>query len=239
MIGLAAACAVSVLGGCTGPRALEEGAVVSVVEGTGLPPPDRADLSITGRPYVIGPYDKLSVSVFGIEGLEEIEIQADGSGNISFPFAGEIPAAGRTPREVALEIETRLRGSYIRDPHVTVNLKEVVSQVVAVDGQVVEPGLFPVVGRMTLMKAVAEAKGTTEFARQDDVVIYRTVNGTDMAALYNLGAIRRGMYPDPEVYANDVVVVGTSRARRLFRDILSGAPLLTTPIIAVLSTNNN
>lgn len=230
--------AAALTGGCSTPRALETDTVVTVVEGNALPPPGRADLSITDRVYVIGPYDKLKISVFGVEELSELEIQTDGSGNVSFPLAGEVQAAGRTPGELADEIESRLRGKYIREPQVSVNLEETVSQVVAVDGQVLEPGLYPVVGRLTLMKAVAEAKGTTEFARQDDVVVFRTVDGNRMAALYNLEAIRKGMYPDPEVYANDVVVVGTSRARRVFRDILSAAPLLTTPIIAVLTSNN-
>ncbi|MBC7042118.1 polysaccharide export protein, partial [Salmonella enterica subsp. enterica serovar Enteritidis] len=81
--------------------------------------------------------------------------------------------------------------------------------------------LYPVNGRMTLMRAVATAKGTTEFAKLDDVVIFRTVNGQKMAALYNLKAIRQGAYDDPEVFANDVVVVGDSPARRLFKDILT------------------
>ena len=102
-----------------------------------------------------------------------------------------------------------------------------------------KPGLYPVVGRMTLMRAVATAKGTTEFARLDDVVVFRTVGDRQMAALYNLGAIRRGAYPDPELYASDVVVVGDSPGRRLFRDILQAAPLITAPIIAYLSNSNN
>jgi polysaccharide biosynthesis/export protein len=65
-------------------------------------------------------------------------------------------------------------------------------------------------------------------------VIFRTVEGKQLAALYNLKAIRRGNYDDPEVFANDVVVVGDSSARRLFRDILQVVPLLTTPIIVAL-----
>jgi polysaccharide export outer membrane protein len=109
-----------------------------------------------------------------------------------------------------------------------------VSQVVTVDGQVRQPGLYPVVGGMTLMRAVATAQGTSEFARLRDVVVFRTVGGQNMAALYNLDAIRRGLYPDPEIFANDVVIVGDSPARRIFRDVLQAAPLITTPIIALL-----
>jgi polysaccharide export outer membrane protein len=59
------------------------------------------------------------------------------------------------------------------------------------------------------------------------------VNGQRMAALYSLRAIRRGTYEDPEVFANDLVIVGDSQARRIFRDILSASPLISTPIIAL------
>ena len=91
--------------------------------------------------------------------------------------------------------------------------------------------MYPVVGEMTLMRAVASARGLAEFAKLDDVVVLRTVNGQRYAGLYNLAAIRRGNYPDPRVYANDTVVVGDSSARRLFKDFLQVVPLLTTPII--------
>jgi polysaccharide export outer membrane protein len=87
---------------------------------------------------------------------------------------------------------------------------------------------------MTLMRAIATAKGLDEFANQSDVVVFRTVEGQKLAALYNLKAIRRGAYEDPEIFANDVVVVGDSSARRLFRDIIQASPLLTTPLIVAL-----
>ena len=74
----------------------------------------------------------------------------------------------------------------------------------------------------------------TEFAKQDDVVILRTVNGQRMAGLYNIGAIRRGAYDDPAIFANDIVVVGDSPQRRLFRDFVSVAPLLAAPVVAIL-----
>jgi polysaccharide biosynthesis/export protein len=211
---------------------------VEVVQGTLLPPPDRTDVVELNRPYLIGPFDKLVIDVFGIDELSKKEVQTDAGGRISFPLAGIIEAAGRTPAELEQILTDRLRGRFVRNPQVTVNLKETVSQVITVDGQVKEPGLYPVIGRMTLMRAVATAKGTSEFAKLDDVVVFRTVKRQRMAALYNLKAIRRGYYDDPEVFANDVVVVGDSSARRLFKDALQIAPLLVTPLIYVLSNNN-
>jgi polysaccharide biosynthesis/export protein len=225
---------VSLLSSCAGSRVLGGAESVKVISGTELPQPSRTDLIAQDRPYLIGPFDKLTIDVFGIEELSKKEVQTDASGRISFPLAGVVEAAGRTPAEVEEILEQRLRTGFVRDPQVTVNLKETVSQVITVDGQVREPGLYPVIGRMTLIRAVATAKGTDEFAKLDDVVVFRTVNGQQYAALYNLKSIRRGGYADPEVFANDVVVVGDSAARRFFKNALQVAPLLTTPIIFLI-----
>ena len=230
--------AIATLSGCAGPSALGGGQGIQVISGTSLPSPDRGDLLSETRPYLIGPFDRLTIDVFGVEELSAREVQTDASGRISFPLAGIVEAAGRTPAEIEEEIEGRLSARYIRDPQVTVNLKETVSQVITVDGQVREPGLYPVIGKMTLMRAVATAKGASEFAKLQDVVIFRTVKGQDFAAVYNLEAIRRGNYEDPEVFANDVVVVGDSKARRLFKDALQIAPLLTAPLFFLLQNNN-
>lgn len=198
-----------------------------------LPPPNRADLTAGDRPALIGPLDTIQVDVFNVPDLSR-EMQVDASGRISMPLAGTIDARGKTAGELATAIEQALRGRYVRNPEVTINIKSSVSQVVTVDGQVVEPGLYPVTNQMTLMRTIASAKGLSEFARQEDVVILRTVDGRKMAGLYNLGAIRRGTYDDPPIYANDVIVVGDSPQRRLFRDIVSLAPLLAAPLIAII-----
>lgn len=203
---------------------------VTVVSSDGLPEPTRVDLLSSNRPYLIGPFDKLKIDVFGIEDLSK-EVQIDASGRLSFPLIGVVEASGLTPGELSGELEKRLQGRYVRDPQVTVNLEETVSQVITVDGQVDQPGLYPVIGRMTLMRAVATAGGTSEFAKLSDVVIFRTVNGDQLAGLYNLKAIRRGNYGDPEVFANDVIVVGDSQARRIFKDVIAGSSFITTPLI--------
>ncbi len=74
----------------------------------------------------------------------------------------------------------------------------------------------------------------TEFATTNYVVVYRTVDGQKYAGLYDLRAIRAGEYIDPEILPNDVVVVGESRARRTFRDVLSASGLITAPLILLL-----
>ncbi|WP_265313332.1 polysaccharide biosynthesis/export family protein [Sphingomonas lycopersici] len=198
-----------------------------------MPAPDRNDLTAADRPSLIGPLDTIQVDVFNVPDLSR-EVQVDASGRISMPLAGTVDARGKTAEELARAIEAALRGRFVRNPEVTVNIKNSVSQVVTVDGQVAEPGLYPVTNQMTLMRVIASAKGLSEYGRQDDVVILRTVNNRRMAALYNLGAIRRGVYEDPAIYANDVVVVGDSPQRRMFRDLVSLSPLLAAPLIALV-----
>lgn len=222
------------LSACASSRHIESNGTVTRVEGTSLPMPNRSDLTIADRPYYLGPFDELTIDVVGIAEFSQRDIQVDASGRLSFPLIGSVEVGGKTPGEVAELIENRLRGRYIRDPQVTVNLKKTVSQVVTIDGEVKAPGLYPVIGRMSLMRAVATAQGLTEFAKMDDVVVFRTVQGKTYAALYNLKAVRQGAYDDPEIFANDIVMVGDSRSRRLFKDFLQVLPLLTTPLIVAL-----
>jgi polysaccharide export outer membrane protein len=231
--GLLVAAFCAILTGCATTPSLgtpSEGLVVT--QQTDLPPPTGADLIQSNQPYLIGPLDKLTVNVFGIEDLSG-EVQADASGSLSLPLVGVVDAAGLTPQQLAVTIASRL-GRYVRNPQVTVNLKEATSQTFTVDGQVAQPGIYPVVGNMSLMRAIATAKGASEYAQLRDVVVFRTVGGQSMAAVYNLGSIRRGIYADPKIYSNDIIVVGDSPSRRMVNKILQIAPTLTTPLILLL-----
>lgn len=232
IVGLAVAALA--LTACAGEPPIQSTPGLTVIEGrVALPAPGRGDLVAEDRLALVGPLDTISVSVFGVPELTR-ELQVDAGGRIAMPLIGTVEAGGKTAAELALDIEAALSGNYVRNPNVTVNLISSVSQVVTVDGQVVEPGLYPVTNQMTLLRAVASARGLTEFARQDDVVILRTVDGQQIAGLYNIGAIRNGTYGDPAIYANDIIVVGDSPQRRLFRDFIGVAPLLAAPVIALL-----
>lgn len=242
MLRIAFALAMSSLaiGGCAGrtPPLPTSSATLTVVDDAALPAPTLSDRAGLNRGAAVGPYDKLIIDVYGMKDLSARPITVDAGGHISFPLTGSFNVSGMTAGEIENELERRLQAAYVRDPQVSVNLEEINSQIVTVDGQVTRPGLYPVLDRMTLMQAVARAEGLTEFAKQDDVVIFRNVQGQRYVALYNIGAIRRGYYEDPQIFAGDVVVVGESRGRRLFRDILAAVPLLTAPIIAVIQNQN-
>ena len=222
------------LAGCVGTPPPQSSAELTVIpDSQGLPEPNRGDLAAADRPALIGPLDTISVDIFNVPDLSR-EMQVDASGRISMPLIGTIDARNKTADELARSIENALQGRYVRNPQVTVNIKSSVSQVVTVDGEVKEPGLYPVTNQMTLMRVIASAKGLSEFAKLEQVVILRTVNNQRMAGLYDLGAIRRGAYLDPPIYANDIVVIGDSPQRRLFRDVVSLAPLIAAPLVAIV-----
>lgn len=225
---------VAALAGCGGREPLRSNADLVVTSDSELPAPAFDGGPSGTRAGAIGPFDKLSVQVVGLADLSLEDIQVDPTGHFSMPTAGRIQAAGRTPAEVSEDIRRRLRAAYIRDPQVAVNIREMVSYTFTVDGAVTQPGRYPAIGDVTLMKAIATARGVTEYSKLDDVVVFRTVNDRRMAALYNLSAIRRGRYADPRIYANDTVVVGDSPARRLFRDLIGAGGLLAGPIIALI-----
>ena len=222
------------LAACAGNTRLQNSDRLTVIEASSLPSPDRTDLVAPDRASLIGPLDTLSVEVFNVKELSRSDVQVDASGRITLPLIGVIDVSGKTSNELAADIRDKLAGRYVRNPDVTVNLKSGVSQVVTVDGEVKEPGLYPVTNQMTLLRAIASAKGTTEFARLDEVVILRTVGGKKLAGLYSLNSIRRGIYDDPYVYANDVVVVGDSPTARLLKTVLTIAPFAIAPVITLI-----
>ncbi len=214
---------------CAGPRTFAEDAGVEPAPDNFLPPPVR--LGADNRyDYRLGPFDKVSVDVMGIE-TEARELTLDGQGVISFPMAGPVVAEGLTTQELAQLIEQRLRDSYMRNPDVSVNLVEQQSESIVVEGEVNEPGIYPVLRDMSLLSAVALAGGTTQFSQNSTVVVFRTVEDQRYLGLYDLTAVRRGNYADPQLYPGDTVVIGTSRTQRLL-DILPGfVSLITTPLI--------
>jgi polysaccharide export outer membrane protein len=206
------------LGGCGGGWAPvgSSSSAVSVVHA--LPPPDATTDATDFSSYMIGPNDEIMVDVMGAPDLKR-DGQVDGAGNILLPLIGDVAVGGKTPAEASRAIADRLlKGQYLKDPQVTITIVKANARTVTVDGAVQQPGQYPVVGHMTLQQAIASARGTGNIANLNQVVIFRTVNNQRMAALFSLAEIRAGKTADPQIYGNDIVVVGEDAARRFLRD---------------------
>ncbi len=183
-----------------------------------------ADASLSSAPpagpvaapndYRIGPQDLLKLDVFGVEALSKRSVRVNASGQISLPLIGAVQAGGLTAEQLAAAIAVRLAQDYLQDPQVTIFIEEFTSQRVTVAGAVKSPGIFPLKGRTTLMQAVAQAGGPNSVASLGTVKILRPEpDGTRKTLEFDLGAIREGQIPDPEVRGEDVVQVETSAAK--------------------------
>ena len=89
------------------------------------------------------------------------------------------------------------------------------------------------------MRAVIHAGGTAEFADNEDVLIFREVNGRRYIGVYNLAGIRRGHYDDPEIFSGDIIAVGDNPQKRAVAKFLEVVPLITNTLILVDRLDNN
>ena len=186
-------------------------------------PAARADRLPT---YLIGPFDRIAVSVFQEDDLSVRDVQVDSAGDVLLPLIGRVHAAGQSSAALSAQIARALGTRYLVDPKVAVIVQESVSQKVTVEGGVMGPGVYAIQGRTTLLDAVAMAKGTSRVAALDDAVIFREIAGQRYGALFDLKRIGSGQAPDPEIRGNDTVVIGHSNIKAAWRDVLTAAPLL-------------
>ncbi|MFA5685262.1 MAG: polysaccharide biosynthesis/export family protein [Lysobacteraceae bacterium] len=174
--------------------------------------------------YRIGAQDLLEISVFQVEDLNKT-VRVNSGGQISLPLIGTVIAGGKTAQELEVEISGKLADAYLQDPQVGVFVKEFTSQRVTMEGAVRSPGIFPLRGRTSLLQAIALAGGVSDLANLEGIVIFRTIDGQRMAAVYDLRQIRGGDAPDPEVYGDDIVVVDQSGPRTTIRRIIESMPV--------------
>ena len=111
--------------------------------------------------YHIGPEDLLEVSVFEVAELSRT-VRVSASGEISLPLVGAIKVAGLTPVGTEKLLTSMLKSTYVKDPQVSVFLKEFKSDPVSIVGAVKMPGLYTIQTRKSLIEVLAMAQGFTE-----------------------------------------------------------------------------
>ena len=190
-----------------------------------LAPPDAPSVTQLESSYRILPMDKLAIRVFKQEDLTG-DYDVDLAGHISLPLIGEVEAANMTTAQLDQELTDKLGAKYLEHPDVSVSIKQSAGRLVTIDGAVKDSGSFPVLGNLTLMQAVALAKGTSEDANPHRVAIFRTIGGKRQAAAFDLTSIRRGQAQDPQVYPGDIVVVDGSSVKAMEKRLLQSIPLL-------------
>lgn len=173
---------------------------------------EKFNASLDGRPtlqreYRIGPEDELYISVWKNETLSRtVPVRPDGM--ISLPLVNDVQAAGLTPMELRDVVRQKLAG-YMAAPEVSVIVQGVRSFKVSVIGEVKKPGIYEIRGRSTVLDALAQAEGLTDFASRSRIVILRP-NGGAMKRIpfnYNRAISEDGDKEISQLRPGDIVVV--------------------------------
>ena len=217
--------AAGALGGCTATTPnpnLPTGAAAYEVIPASIPVPTT---------YPIRPKDILTLRVFGEPDISADEMRVDDAGKIQVPLIGTVDAATRSADEVGKEIAQRLGAKYLINPQVALSVAEAAPSYVSVEGEVEKPGVYEINGRSSLLSALARAESPSSTAKLDEVVVFRTIDDQRMVARFNLKDIRTGVSPDPMILDGDVVMVGFSRGKGLWQDILRTAPFFNAFVL--------
>jgi polysaccharide biosynthesis/export protein len=187
------------------------------------PPVDAIKAELGSPSYKIGPLDILEVVVFKVPDLNRTVTVAE-NGAVNLPLVGETSVVGMTAQEIERDLAKRLDAKYLKNPQVSVTVKEFNSQRVTVEGAVKKQGLYPLRGKTSLLQIIAIADGLSEVA-ESEVVIVREVKGNRTATKFNLDELRSGTIADPQLLTGDFVIVGTSAIKTAINNVLKAVPL--------------
>lgn len=177
--------------------------------------------------YRIGHQDLMEITVYGQPELTR-STRVSTQGSITLPLVGQVVAVGLTAQQLEQRIAEKLGEKFLQDPQVTVFIKEYTTLRFAVEGAVNKPGLYPLIGQMTLLRALAVAGGQGGLSDLSEVMLFRiSPSGERQTLVFDVERIRSGETPDPSIQNDDLLVVKRSKARTALKDSLLGDVLQT------------
>jgi polysaccharide biosynthesis/export protein len=189
--------------------------------------------------YHIGPDDLLSINVFEAQELNR-DVRVSAGGEISLPLLGAVRAAGLTPRELEMVLQELLHRTYMKDPHVSVFVREVQSHPVSVMGAVKRPGVFQIRGNKSLLEVLSLAEGLADDAG-DTVIILRGAaldaepgTGEDRFAGEERNSHEAGQYGAAKnlpTVSNDRASPSEVAVQVNLRDLLDSADSRSNPLV--------
>lgn len=166
--------------------------------------------SVDNYQYLIGPDDSLTIFVWRNPELSgSFVVRPDGK--ISTSLVEDVPVSGKTPTQLARDME-QILAKYIRDPVVTVSVNNFVgpySEQVRVIGQATNPQAINYRQYMTLLDLMISVGGLTEFAAGNSAKLVRTLNGSQRTYDVRLDdLIREGdISANVDILPGDIVII--------------------------------
>ena len=164
-------------------------------------------VGLKNKDYTIGIGDILSINTWKEEDLSFDAVQVRNDGKITFPLLDDIPAEGKTTVELKKNIQKKL-SEFVESPSVTVTLMNPVSQRYYILGEVQVVGEYPLVKKLTVVQAFALAKGFTEWASKDKIILYRRTGQKEVMIKIDYDDIVKGqLNKDILLRADDIIIV--------------------------------
>jgi len=170
--------------------------------------PNGGATANNARQFRIGPGDVLAVDVWKEPEASAVSVTVRPDGKMSLPMIGEVQAADLTPGELEAALTTKY-GEYVKNPAVTVFIKEMNSQRIYVIGEVKREGQIRLDGPMTVLQALAQAGGLTDYAKRKKIYVLRTEQGRQSILPFDYDAVVHGEKVDQNIVllAGDTVIV--------------------------------
>ncbi len=170
-----------------------------------------------GSDYRIGRQDLLEITVFDLEELDQtVRVSEDGS--ITMPLLGRMEIAGLTKTELEDLIAKLLGEKYVRDPQVTVFIREYESKKVAVTGAVKKPGTYEMLGSKTILEMLSLAGGLDSDLGKELFIFRESEDGGSIRIPVELEGLVYAADPalNFTVLAGDIIYVPTVEKVRIF-----------------------
>lgn len=172
------------------------------------------------KDYKVGPNDLLDIEVLDLENSKRT-VRVNAAGAITLPLIGAVVVAGLTAQQIENHLATKYSEKYLQNPQVSVFIKEFTTERITIDGAVVKPGIYPLTGQITLLRALALAGGFGPIAESSEVMLFRVnEKGERQVATFDVDKIRSGKSDDPVIKGDDLIVVQRDANRRLLKDSL-------------------
>ena len=184
-----------------------------------IPPPGQTQEARDTfvRAYRIGPGDLLELKVFEVDELNQtVRVSEDGS--ITLPLLGRVPIEGLTQEGVVQKLTGLLQAKYVKNPQVTIFIKEYKNQQVAVIGAVEKAGNYELVGRKNLLQIISMAGGFSEKASDIIFILREGVDGATSTIPIDLKdlLVNGNQALNIPIEPNDVINVPVDREIRVF-----------------------
>jgi polysaccharide export outer membrane protein len=169
---------------------------------------DPPAMVATQTDYKIHAGDQMLVGVYDDPKMPPITITVTPDGKFSFPLIGILVAGGKTPEQLRVEMENKLR-KFVAEPVVTVSITEVKGNVAYVIGQVSKPGLIVMNPAINVLQALSIAGGGNPYAKMDSIIVIRNSVGGQRIMSFHYGQVASGksLEQNVQLESGDVVVV--------------------------------